>query len=231
MRITLTGLPRTGTTDLTGRVFGRLTVISFSHSERKSGPTKRGYHYFWNCMCSCGKHKVAMGQSLLGGNTQSCGCYAIERAIETQTSADRSYCTVHGMHASPEHGNWTAMLQRCRNPNAHGYELYGGRGITVCDRWLEFSAFFADMGERPTPKHSLDRFPDRNGPYEPGNVRWATQEEQANNTSSNVWLEYDGKRLTIAQWSRATGLQHGTIRARLRAQWPIEQVLSVGVAR
>lgn len=106
----------------------------------------------------------------------------------------------------PLYHTWYAMVARCQNPRAQSYHNYGGRGITVCDRWLEsFENFYADMGDRPSNKHSLDRI-DNDGPYSPENCRWATWEEQANNRRNNVWIEFQGERLSAAQWSRRLGV-------------------------
>ena len=106
----------------------------------------------------------------------------------------------------PLYRTWYGMVARCQNPKAQGYHYYGGRGITVCDRWLEsFENFYADMGERPSPKHSIDRI-DVDGPYSPENCRWATWEEQANNKRNTVWIEFQGERLSAAQWRKRLGV-------------------------
>ena len=106
----------------------------------------------------------------------------------------------------PLYYTWYGMVARCQNPKAQGYHYYGGRGITVCDRWLEsFESFYADMGERPSPKHSIDRI-DVDGPYSPENCRWATLEEQANNKRNTVWIEFQGERLSAAQWRKRLGV-------------------------
>lgn len=106
----------------------------------------------------------------------------------------------------PLYHTWYAMVARCQNPRAQSYHNYGGRGITVCDRWLEsFENFYADMGDRPTPGHSIDRI-DNDGPYSPENCRWATWEEQANNRRNNVWIEFQGERLSAAQWRKRLGV-------------------------
>jgi hypothetical protein len=104
-----------------------------------------------------------------------------------------------------EHDAWRGMLARCRNPRHPSYKNYGGRGITACERWNSFENFLDDMGKRPSPKHSLDRI-DNNGNYEPGNCRWATRREQANNTRMNRFVTFDGRTMTLAQWARETGI-------------------------
>ena len=105
----------------------------------------------------------------------------------------------------PLYPTWYGMVARCQNPKAQSYRNYGGRGITVCERWHKFENFYADMGDRPSNKHSLDRI-DNDGPYSPENCRWATWEEQANNRRNNVWIEFQGERLSAAQWSRRLGV-------------------------
>lgn len=133
----------------------------------------------------------------------------------------------HGMSRSPEHRAWEGMKQRCQNPNHKDYPDYGGRGITVCARWLaSFENFFADMGLRPSCKHSIDRFPNNDGNYEPGNCRWATWTEQHRNKRSNHVLVFLGESLTISEWSKKLGISAITIQARLRHGWSIEKVLA-----
>jgi hypothetical protein len=150
--------------DLTGQRFGRWLVI-----ERSSSSS-------WRCVCDCGTERMLPTGTLRYGGTQSCGCLRRERALATNT--------MHGLRDRPVYRTWASMLQRCRNPNAPGYEYYGDRGITVCARWDpqqggSFSNFLADMGERPEGM-SIDRI-DNDGNYEPGNCRWATQAQQIAN--------------------------------------------------
>ena len=151
---------------LTGRGFGRLTVIGFDHKVRRR---------YWSCKCVCGTVRPVREDHLLRGETQSCGCLITEalknRATHGHTTERRT---------SPEYGSWRDMIQRCTNPRRKDYPRYGGRGIRVCKRWLNsFTAFYADMGPRPEGR-TLDRR-EVNGNYEPGNCRWATAHEQAQN--------------------------------------------------
>lgn len=151
--------------DLTGMTFGRLTAVS------RVGSSTSGYA-LWECVCECGTVKVVASAQLRSGRTRSCGCLVRDAVSEART--------VHGMSHSVEYQAWSAMRSRCLNPNHSNYPDYGGRGITVCDRWRDsFVAFYEDVGRRP-PGHSLDRI-DNDGNYEPGNVRWATAQEQAMN--------------------------------------------------
>jgi len=118
------------------------------------------------------------------------------------------------------------MRSRCNNPKNKGYCNYGGRGIIVCARWVSFETFFTDMGERPSPKHSIDRI-DNDGNYEPSNCRWATKTQQARNRRSNTLITWQGQRLSRAEWAEKTGIGESTIKMRLRSGWPIELALTV----
>lgn len=120
---------------------------------------------------------------------------------------------------------WNGIRQRCLNPRSAAYRLYGARGITVCERWLVFANFFADMAPRPY-KASIDRI-DNNGNYEPGNCRWATHKVQANNCRSNVLIEINGETKTKAQWAEGTGLKYGTFHMRLNNGWTPEEAVSI----
>ncbi len=161
--------------DITGQKFGRLTVLSRDPVNRR--PTK------WICRCECGNEKSFVSHNLIRGFSKSCGCYRadLNRAV---MAANREAFTgarlTHGKFGTPTHVSWNAMLQRCTNENRDNYEFYGGRGIKVCERWESFENFLADMGERPVGT-TLDRYPNNNGNYEPGNCRWATVSEQMKN--------------------------------------------------
>lgn len=138
----------------------------------------------------------------------------------------------HGMTGTPEYNTWYGMLARCRNPNHVGYPDYGGRGITVCKRWEDsFEAFYSDMGPRPTPEHSIDRWPNKDGNYEPGNCRWATPTEQARNTSKTVFLTFKGERLPLAELSERTGVSRMLIKYRLRNGMTVEDAVKPPIER
>jgi hypothetical protein len=132
----------------------------------------------------------------------------------------------HGMKGTTTYRCWSAMKNRCQNPRTDHYEYWGGAGVRVCERWKKFENFFADMGERPSLSHSLDRFPDKNGDYEPGNVRWATDAEQMNNRRDNIFVEAFGRRMTTIDWSRETGVRAGTIKRRLARGWDPDRAVS-----
>lgn len=135
----------------------------------------------------------------------------------------------HGHAAKGEHSStyraWCSMRTRCLNPNRKTYVNYGGRGISVCERWNLFENFLADMGERPEGR-TLDRFPDPNGNYEPSNCRWATPQEQANNTRRNKWITHGGITDTQTGWARRVGITVGALRSRLKTGRPLSDVLT-----
>jgi hypothetical protein len=128
----------------------------------------------------------------------------------------------------PEYRVYMGMLDRCRNPNNKHYHRYGGRGIKVCDKWQKgFWFFYEDVGSRPSPGHSLDRYPNNDGNYEPGNVRWATPKEQQRNRRVNHVIEFRGERKTLAEWAEVTGLDKRSLRSRIvQLGWGIEQALT-----
>jgi hypothetical protein len=139
----------------------------------------------------------------------------------------RRFGRTHGMSHSPEYDAWIEMRLRCKN--AIKYPNHAGKGIKVCVEWLGkegFGRFFAVVGSRPSAQHSLDRYPNKDGNYEPGNVRWATSVQQNNNTNRNHILEYDGRRLSVSQWGRQLGFPRNLIHARLKRGWSVEKALS-----
>lgn len=128
------------------------------------------------------------------------------------------------MHRTSTHNSWVQMRARCNSKTHHAYARYGGRGITVCDRWDDFRNFFEDMGERPTGK-TLDRI-NNDGNYEPANCRWATRKKQSNNSSSVHPVSYNGKIQSITLWAEELGISRSLIASRLRRGWPIEKALT-----
>jgi hypothetical protein len=133
----------------------------------------------------------------------------------------------HGLSGTLTYARWKSMNQRCNDPNAINYPEYGGSGIKVCARWEEFPAFLEDMGECPTPAHTLDRLRNSEG-YGPGNCRWATRLEQNNNRTSNRILVWRGESKTVAEWARCAGIPTGTLWNRIRAGWELDRALTRG---
>jgi len=195
--------------DLTDVKYGRLTGVRYVRTVK--------HICIWLFKCDCGNLTEAEARGVKAGNTLSCGCLKSEGSRERRTT--------HGMSTDLTYKSWTHMQQRCFNPKATKYEIYGGRGITVCKRWCRFENFLEDMGERPSRLHSIDRI-DGNGHYEPGNCRWATTRQQGNNTSRNVFLEFAGKRQTLAQWSTELGLGYDRLRRRIDCGWSVEKALT-----
>lgn len=217
--------------DFTPETFGRLTTIGprFSLS---SGPKSRRATY-QTYVCSCGNTTVCAIVNVQAGRTQSCGCLNDESRVLSNTKHGH---TAGGNKWSLTYTSYCSMKQRCYYAASNRYYLYGGRGITVCDRWLDpengFLNFLADMGSRPSQKHSIDRI-DVNGNYCPENCRWATLGEQAINKSSNLRITYNGKTQCLAEWSREVGISRDTISGRLNNGWSEEEALTtpIGVAR
>jgi hypothetical protein len=193
--------------DLTGQTFGRLKVVGLHES--RAGAKR------WRCQCECGKTSFPFGNNLVRGKTKSCGC--------------RVNAGTHGMSHSSEFTSWQEMLARCSNPRRRSWKDYGARGIVVCDRWkFSFANFFADMGRKPSEKFSIER-KNNNGNYEPNNCIWAAPIVQANNTRFNRILNFNGERMTVAQWARKVGIKVNTIYTRLFRGWSVEKSLTTKI--
>ena len=201
--------------DYTGQRFGHLLVLSREPSVFRS--------VMWLCRCDCGAETIVRAGNLRSGNTSSCGCF---RDIETGRRSTTHGQSV-GYRSTPEHRAWKQALNRCRNPRLRSWKDYGGRGIRVCSEWeASFQAFFDYVGPRPSSKHSLDRIK-VDGHYEPGNVRWATTREQSRNTRRNHIYMLDGQAYFMADLAEKSGINHQTIKDRLRRGWTLERAVSV----
>lgn len=170
------------------------------------------------CRCDCGKEKRIRVSSIRFRFTHSCGCYR------------KRSKTKHGMKGTPEYKVWKGINARCNNPNGAGWANYGGRGISVCQRWSGehgFSNFISDMGLRPSDKHTIDRI-DNNGNYEPKNCRWATRSQQMMNTRKSRMMTFDGCTKSMKQWSIDLGIPYGRILNRVHRGHSVENSLWVG---
>lgn len=198
--------------DLTDMVFGKLTVIKFDHQK------KSDYSLYWLCRCECGNEKIINGHSMKTGMQKSCGC---ERN-KTQ------FVRKHGLSNTYEYLCWIGIKARIKNADGN-HSQYVLKGITMDEEWqISFEAFLSHIGNAPTRKHTVDRI-DNSGNYEPGNVRWATRKEQNRNLDKNVILEYNGEKKCAAEWSEIFGFKENLIYNRLKAEWPVEKILSTPV--
>lgn len=199
--------------DLSGQRFGKLLVLECSGTKTFAcGDAKTVF----KCLCDCGNTSYVLGSSLTRPKgTKSCGC-DVRSAI-----AERS--TTHGMTGTRVYRIWQAMLNRCRNANVKIYSKYGGRGISVCDRWSDFENFFADMGD-PPDGYSIDRI-NNDGDYTPENCRWASGTDQARNKSTNRRITLNGETRLLVEWSETLGIDQASLRERLE-KWPLEAALT-----
>jgi len=195
--------------DIINKKFGRLLVL------KKNGLNKYG-RSLWLCRCDCGNKVIVEEYNLRHGRTKSCGCLQRELLINR--------ITTHNMTHTNLYVAWIQMRDRCKNTANESYHNYGGRGITVCERWEKFENFYSDMGERPKGL-TLERI-DNNKGYSPDNCKWATHKEQANNSRHNVIINYKGQRLIMAQWAREIGIKCNTLSRRIQRHWPIEKALT-----
>ena len=196
--------------DRTGERFGAVVVIG-------RAPAVSGKRARWLYRCDCGTEKDADGRDLAKGHVQSCGC-RFKGKQKHYASRDRTYSA------------WSTMKYRCQSPTSPAYHRYGGRGIKVCDEWLSYARFVDDMGPRPVGA-TIDRI-DNDGPYAPWNCRWSTRKEQAQNRSTNVFLEHEGRRQTLAQWADEAGLPRGVFYHRaVSLKWDIARALSEPVRK
>ena len=202
--------------DLTGRIFGRLTVLK--QSQNISGRVA------WTCQCECGNQKNALSKKLLNGKALSCGCKSREWVSSFGGNfVDKAMLTVRkhnhaaNYQRTPEYSVWASMKQRCNNPKSTGWEKYGGKGIKVCQAWDEnFVSFLSDMGNKPSPNYTIDRL-NPLGDYEPGNCRWATKQQQGQENKTILKpLIFEGISYpSIAAACRAARVNMQSVRRRL----------------
>jgi hypothetical protein len=189
--------------DLTGKTFGKLTVLNRTPN--------RGKYTYWLCQCVCGDTVEVRGDHLTSKAAQSCGCNRVEATIQADTK--------HGMRNSKLYRIWNSIRQRCENPNSHEAYLYGGRGITVCEEWLAFENFMNwAQANGYSENLTIDRI-DNNKGCSPDNCRWADSITQANNKRNNRRIDCNGRTQTLAQWAREYGVNYKKLWLRLKRGW------------
>lgn len=199
--------------DLTGMKFGRLTVLKEVEKEGSGD-------YKWLCQCDCGNVVVKSGNSMKSGNTKSCGC--IKRELLAKRNRENRKWDIKNDRI---HRIWGAMRHRCYSKNDVHYDNYGGKGITICDEWLNNFEVFQEwaLSNGYSDNLTIDRI-DGNKGYCPENCRWATQKEQANNFSRNKVLEYRGETHTLSEWCEILGLNYGRTKARINScGWTVKE--------
>lgn len=196
--------------DLTGRKFGRLTVIERCKENTKQGKPR------WICKCDCGNEHIVSSACLKSGKVRSCGCL----------SKDTIRTYKHGMTHTKLHSVWHNMKDRCYREKHPSYQRYGGRGIYVCDKWKDdFISFYEWAIENGYEEGlSLDRI-DNDGPYSPKNCRWVTMEQQANNRCANHMVTYRGETKTLTEWSKVFNCSYAMILRRLESGWSVDRAL------
>lgn len=190
--------------DFINKRFGRLTVVKERPDLKKENSSNR----IVECLCDCGLFKIVFLCNLKQGLTKSCGCLQKESSVGTNRT--------HGLTNTQEYNTWTKIKYRCYNKNGEYYSHYGGRGITVCDEWLNsFETFYRDMGPRPSDKYSIDRKNNDKG-YSKDNCRWATQKEQQNNKSNNILYIYKNETKSLLDWCTTLDLNFSIIYQRIK---------------
>lgn len=207
------------TVDLTGRVFGRLTVLKLDHKEPRPirNGKKDGYFYFWLCKCECGNIIIIKKEYFFNNKTKSCGCY----------TKDNPPKRTHGMSDTRIYEIWKNMKRRCYDKTNHRFLNYGGRGITICDEWrndfVSFHKWAIDNGY--TNELTIDRIK-VDGNYEPSNCKWSTKLEQSYNTTRTHYLTYNGKTQCISQWAKELNLTCSAIQHRLQRNWTLDRIFT-----
>lgn len=203
--------------DLAGQRFGRLVVIE---EAARANPRRRRVV----ARCDCGRQTIVLVERIRSGGTRSCGCLARE------TVANRSlrHGGTTGYSLARWYRIWSNMMTRCNNEHNQAWKDYGGRGIKVCDRWRDPKMFLEDMGEPPAGM-TLDRYPDHDGNYEPGNCRWATWNQQARNRRDTVMVDCNGSRMALADACELIGSDYELVRTRMKRGWPANDALTAPV--
>lgn len=199
--------------DRTGRKYGRLTAVRRVENDKHGNAQ-------WECLCNCGAVVIVDSCRLATGNTNSCGC--LSRELSSARLTERS--TTHGLSNTRTYKVWAGMRKRCRNPNDIAYCYYGGRGIKVCERWMKFENFLADMGEVPEGM-SIERL-DVNGDYCPENCVWLPNSEQRKNVRNNVHVVYEGEKMILADFARKIGRHPSRVSGWLKKGFTPEQMLT-----
>lgn len=204
--------------DLTGKKFTRLQVVGFSRSIR----TKSGiWRHYWKCLCDCGAHTEVQTETLRYGHTRSCGCLGAEARLKR--SLVHGFC--HRGKVHPFYRVWQEMIRRCTNSTRNGWCNYGGRGITVCERWFNFSTFRQDMYPTWRRGLTLGRI-DNDGNYIKSNCQWETRRQQNNNTRHNRHITAFGKTQTISQWADELNVPYSLLLWRMDEGWNHERIVS-----
>lgn len=214
---------------MVGAKFGRLTIVAYISGSRQSRSA-------FECLCLCGRTSIVSCINVASGSTTSCGCYARQKTSERSTAMGaarrakaRKRHGIIGNEFPPEFRSWRAMIDRCTRKAHVGFHRYGGRGITICERWMKsFASFYADMGQMSGPGLSLDRI-NPNGNYEPGNCRWATKQQQSRNTSRSVSLTFGGVTAHVMCWAELTGISRSVLARRKGLGWSDERTLTTAV--
>ena len=203
-----------------GQKFGRLTVVSLHHIYKYISPKGEKWNkYYYLCKCDCGKEVVIEKSSLkTKRGPKSCGCLRLEKALDANI--------IHGKTYTPLYYIWTAMKARCYNKNNKSYKNYGGRGISMCEKWKnDFMSFYDwSISNGYKEKLSIDRI-NNNGNYDPYNCRWATRKEQQRNTRKNHIIEYNGEKHCISEWAEKFGININTLRVYLWKGMTIKEVI------
>lgn len=207
-------VPQTTFKNLMGMRFSHLVVAGYAGMSKNKRP-----RHLWRCRCDCGRDCIKSTQILRASASgeHNCGCVTHAQRVAAKKT--------HGLSHTREFRSWAAAKSRCNNPNGPEYAMYGGRGISFCQRWNRFERFYEDMGPMPEWASSIDRI-DPNGNYEPGNCRWSTPLQQSRNTRRNVFITHDGKTLCLSEWAVVSGIKRPTIEARIRRGWAFAKAIS-----